>query len=290
MLSFFPLAVAVNVACSLSGHLLPSTAFVFSSPSASFFFLLPSASCLASLLPLLTGLACYRSTRPTGDPRMSIPGGENPQKISNIVSAQIPRFRELYGEILNEVAKVERVDSPPPPYSPSAPSPPTAITGSTATATQQRHQVNNLFGSLSGVEDTEQEEKIVLRQPITPEHRSELLRKLPKKLREALEESFRGRFGAATTDASSSEVPLDPLSESSLFWLRVARETPAKELSADLDQSISRIIRGPATIQSLKGLLTAGVRKSVIYAGEKVRKWWAGRKEKAKALTKEKKN
>lgn len=38
-----------------------------------------------------------------GDPRMSIPGAENPQKVRNIVRPQIPRFRGLYFKLLREI-------------------------------------------------------------------------------------------------------------------------------------------------------------------------------------------
>lgn len=41
------------------------------------------------------------------------------------------------------------------------------------------------------------------------------------------------------------------------------------------------IIKGPATTQSLKGLLTAGLRKSVRYAAAKVGKWWKSKAKKA---------
>lgn len=37
----------------------------------------------------------------TGDPRMSVPGGENRGKVANIVSAQAPQFRELYQRLAN---------------------------------------------------------------------------------------------------------------------------------------------------------------------------------------------
>lgn len=36
-----------------------------------------------------------------GDPRMSVPGGENRSKVSNIVVAQSPQFRELYQRLAN---------------------------------------------------------------------------------------------------------------------------------------------------------------------------------------------
>lgn len=44
---------------------------------------------------------------------------------------------------------------------------------------------------------------------------------------------------------------------------------------------LKAIISGPATTQSFKGLLTAGLRKSVIYAAAKVGKWWKSKAKKA---------
>jgi hypothetical protein len=41
-----------------------------------------------------------------GDPRMSVPGGENRGKVANIVSAQAPQFRELYQRLANGLPSV----------------------------------------------------------------------------------------------------------------------------------------------------------------------------------------
>jgi hypothetical protein len=38
-----------------------------------------------------------------GDPRMSIPGAENPRKIHNIVDAQMDKFKGVYGRLLQEL-------------------------------------------------------------------------------------------------------------------------------------------------------------------------------------------
>lgn len=44
-----------------------------------------------------------------GDPRMSIPGAENPRKVKNIVRPQIRRFRLLYARLLDELGHCEPV-------------------------------------------------------------------------------------------------------------------------------------------------------------------------------------
>ena len=42
---------------------------------------------------------------------MSIPGGENPRKVQNIVRPQISRFRTLYQRLLAELGEVRAKDS-----------------------------------------------------------------------------------------------------------------------------------------------------------------------------------
>lgn len=46
---------------------------------------------------------------------------------------------------------------------------------------------------------------------------------------------------------------------------------------------MAHIVRYPSTIQSLKGVLTAGVSKSVRYSAEKISKWWKSGREETKA-------
>ncbi len=46
----------------------------------------------------------------SGDPRMVVPGGENPRKVQNIVRPQIARFRSLYYKLLAELGEVRAKD------------------------------------------------------------------------------------------------------------------------------------------------------------------------------------
>ncbi|KAH8084219.1 Mmp37-domain-containing protein, partial [Filobasidium floriforme] len=46
----------------------------------------------------------------SGDPRMSIPGAENPHKVKNIVAPQMHRFRGLYGRLLSGMGGVRPAD------------------------------------------------------------------------------------------------------------------------------------------------------------------------------------
>lgn len=39
---------------------------------------------------------------------------------------------------------------------------------------------------------------------------------------------------------------------------------------------MTKIVRSPATVQTIKGIVSAGLFKSAHYAGQKVGKWWSG--------------
>lgn len=47
-----------------------------------------------------------------GDPRMMIPGAENPRKVVNIVEAQMERFQGIYGRLLKELDSLAVVGVP----------------------------------------------------------------------------------------------------------------------------------------------------------------------------------
>jgi translocator assembly and maintenance protein 41 len=57
------------------------------------------------------------------------------------------------------------------------------------------------------------------------------------------------------------------------YWLRVAEDTT---LPSILHSEMSHIVRYPATVQSLKGVVSAGLIKSARYTVAKVGKYWKG--------------
>jgi len=61
--------------------------------------------------------------------------------------------------------------------------------------------------------------------------------------------------------------------DESAYWLRVAGDTA---LPSILRSEMSGIVRYPATVQSLKGVVSAGLMKSARYTTAKVRKYWKG--------------
>ncbi|KAF5369318.1 hypothetical protein D9758_002729 [Tetrapyrgos nigripes] len=58
------------------------------------------------------------------------------------------------------------------------------------------------------------------------------------------------------------------------FWVKLAEDS--SKLNGVLNEEMTRIVRTPATIQSIKGIVSAGVGKSLRYSAAKVGKWWKG--------------
>ncbi|KAJ9114983.1 hypothetical protein QFC22_005311 [Naganishia vaughanmartiniae] len=188
-----------------------------------------------------------------GDPRMSIPGAENPKKVQNIVRPQIDRFRGLYFKLLQEI-------------------------GGVSPASEQA----NISG-LSGDEAVwatlglgKSNGSGLLKQNVDAEFRAQLLKKLPRNLKKGLERIFAERFETKIVRPGAS--PDEKGLAEKEFWRKAVAEPDLRKV---LDQELQRIIKGPATSQSFKGLLTAGLRKSILYAAAKVGKWWKSKSKKA---------
>ncbi|KAF4590164.1 Mitochondrial translocator assembly and maintenance protein 41 [Pleurotus pulmonarius] len=93
----------------------------------------------------------------------------------------------------------------------------------------------------------------VIEQEDTAKARAAHLRKLPRNLLERLKNKYVG-------------LPEDE----STYWVQMAED---ERLPQTLMEEISGIVRYPATIQSLKGLVTAGLGKSLRYSAAKISKW-----------------
>ncbi|KAF8158142.1 mitochondrial matrix Mmp37-domain-containing protein [Crassisporium funariophilum] len=61
--------------------------------------------------------------------------------------------------------------------------------------------------------------------------------------------------------------------DESAYWMRLAGDEKLPEV---LVEEMGRIVRYPATVQSLKGIVSAGIGKSLRYSTAKVGKWWTG--------------
>ncbi|EGV63407.1 Mitochondrial translocator assembly and maintenance protein 41 [Yamadazyma tenuis] len=139
-----------------------------------------------------------------GDPRMSV-GGENPNKVRNIVSKQYDRFDRIYGPVLNGLKSRQllQIDEP-------------------------AGQIRVTIGSHS---------------------RHELLLQLPKHFRSVLQ--------------SNSGQTLAQLAQS-------------PQLQHQMAQALRKTVSYPAVVQSAKGLITAGIYKSISYLIQKRIKYLRG--------------
>lgn len=118
-----------------------------------------------------------------------------------------------------------------------------------------------------------------IQQDLAPHTRAAHLRKLPSNLLKRVTEGY-----------STGEMPSREVDES-MYWTKLAGDQKLAEtiqrgmffsgflLYAELNcclLEMAGIVRYPSTVQTLKGIVSSGVGKSVRYAGEKVGKWWKG--------------
>lgn len=191
-----------------------------------------------------------------GDPRMTLPT-ENPQKVSNIVGNNLPNFRRLYTPLIENLSNVEFDDQ----------------------RCTEPHW------------EWDEGANLKLQQDMNPIKRGNMVRRLPKAFRSRLYFQYQKKFAIPqlefdemmAADASSSTKKRLDGGAGGGFETRIAQDDPA-ELRKNVRRVIKQTIGWPSTTQSLKGLLTGGVRKSFGYVWEKVEKYRAGHK-KATAST-----
>ncbi|TRM61092.1 mitochondrial matrix Mmp37-domain-containing protein [Schizophyllum amplum] len=99
-----------------------------------------------------------------------------------------------------------------------------------------------------------------IQQDVSPHARSAHLRKLPSHL-------LTGVKGHYTRALDLTEF------DDSAAWVRMAGDERLPEV---IRQQTVSIVKGPATIQSMKGILSAGLAKSIRYGAAKVSKYWKG--------------
>lgn len=206
-----------------------------------------------------------------GDPRMSF--GENPRKVENIVTAQLPHFRRLYAPFIDRLPNVSFTSN----YDPSD----TSASGAASIAN--------------------------LAQDLDPVKRGNMVRRLPSHFRAKLYDRYRVKFRDAASrandsnrDASSatrhntpdsrsdsfsnanpqsdsdSNDEADVASTSSVGTQFDRRIASADDLRDQVAHAIRQTVKWPSTSQSVKGILTAGLVKGWRYSLEKLRKARAG--------------
>ncbi|KIY48638.1 Mmp37-domain-containing protein [Fistulina hepatica ATCC 64428] len=99
-----------------------------------------------------------------------------------------------------------------------------------------------------------------VRQDTSPISRAAHLRKLPSNLLAGVKNNY----------TRSSAFP-NLESDESAYWVKLAGD---ENLPRVLREEMTRIVRYPATVQTAKGLLSAGLGKSVRYTSSKISKWW----------------
>jgi len=98
-----------------------------------------------------------------------------------------------------------------------------------------------------------------IQQDTSPLARSAHLKKLPSTLLTGVTNHYTGH--------TNLRRELDETA----YWVKVAED---EKLSDVIRAEMSKIVRYPATVQTIKGVVSAGIGKSVRYAGQKVGKWW----------------
>jgi len=124
---------------------------------------------------------------------------------------------------------------------------------------QFRELYQRLANSLPGVHWAS--DSAYIQQDSSAKARAALVRKLPATLLGQIESHYISLYSEPSFDS-------DP----SAFWLKVGAE---ETLPRTIDKELSSIVRWPATVQSLKGIVSAGVGKSIRYGATKVGKWWS---------------
>lgn len=175
----------------------------------------------------------------TGDFRMSVPGGENANKVRNIVLAQRDIFRRLYGGLVRSLE----------------------------TVTVEETRANRFH----------------MTQDRSDRVRAEYASKLPLRLREKLQQHYTSSpdrdpaFLKLSMSSKSENITRKPGARASSldpdvmhdFWKAVVRQP---DFETVLLAKISEIVRGPARIQSAKGIYTAGFSRTFRYVLAKVGK------------------
>lgn len=195
-----------------------------------------------------------------GDPRMNpLLGGENPKKVSNIVSAQLPNFRQLYVPLIDNLPNVVFNDSNVPTQSGWEKEEVIAASGA-----QQSTSPDDVPGGRDG---------FTLQQDMDPKRRGNMVRRLPKVFRQKLYYEYQKKFGI---QASAFDKIIDDAKDEDAMSIR-RREGGEFEqrigTQDDIGQSMAKCIRStiawPSTSQSIKGVFTSGLTRSWKYASEK---------------------
>lgn len=215
--------------------------------------MLPEKFSERQLYERITGLSYL------GDPRMhSLVASEAPSKVSNIVGAQLPGFRQLYVPLIENLPNVNFTD----PRTPKEPG-------------WEKEDAIRHTGTITKLEDNALggEEGLSLSQDLDPVKRGNMVRRLPKAFRKKLYYHYKGKFqipGSAFDNILEETKDDDPQG----FKRREGRDFERRiSEQDDLPQVMAKCVQGtvswPSTMQTIKGAFTAGITRSVKYVSEK---------------------
>lgn len=172
-----------------------------------------------------------------GDIRMKL-FAENPHKVQNIVSNQLPHFRKLYSPLIDQLPNVQ---------------------------------------FLSGIVSwSDPASETILVQDMDPQRRANMVRRLPKAFRENLYFRYQRKFSIPALEfekmvGRSPDEERMSKKEGGEFERRIAED--AENIHREVGNVIKSTIAWPSTVQSIKGIVTAGPTRSWRYVGEKTLKW-----------------
>ncbi|KAK4504133.1 hypothetical protein PRZ48_005048 [Zasmidium cellare] len=205
-----------------------------------------------------------------GDPRMhSLIASEAPNKVSNIVGAQLPGFRQLYVPLIDNLPNVRFADE----------RTPRSLGWEKEDAIRHTGTITQLDDVLGG------QDGLSLSQDMDPVKRGNMVRRLPKEFRKKLYYQYKKKFGipgSAFSDILEETKDDDPTGfkrrEGGDFERRIASQNDLPDVMA---KCVQGTVSWPATMQTVKGVFTSGLTRSIKYVQEKRSKG----KAKAKAST-----
>ncbi|KAL3475890.1 mitochondrial matrix Mmp37-domain-containing protein [Aspergillus californicus] len=177
-----------------------------------------------------------------GDLRMALPV-EDPRKVNNIVSSQMANFRRLYAPLIENLPNVVFND--------------------------KRCTENNWID--------DPEANVRLSQDMDPVKRGNMVRRLPDSFREKLYFQYQTRFGIPRAnfqkmmkETNDNDPELIRRRQGGPFEQRIASDEGLKQ---EISASITKTIRWPSSVETIKGLFTAGISRTWRYLKAKQDKW-----------------
>lgn len=197
-----------------------------------------------------------------GDPRMNtLFAGENPNKVSNIVGAQLPGFRQLYVPLIDNLPNVVFNDS----------RTPHILGWEKEDAIRHTGSAPTLDGVLGGPDG------LTLQQDMDPVKRGNMVRRLPRAFRTKLYYQYKKKFGIPGSafdevlEAATDENPDQGFKKrrGGDFERKIAAQHDLPDVVAS---TVRQTVAWPSTTQSIKSAFTAGAGRSWRYYTDKRKK------------------